>query len=168
MIGMMVTAQINPQAKFPMRDAREAVLQPLRGELEAERQARQALEARLTAREEREAAAERQRQEDDMMSRLTGIKTKRGFSDDMMQRVIDRMRENNNPDVDAAAALVAESVPKPPPVAGNDFLPQSVDPYGVSSGDEKWAALHKNSDQWLTSELRAIARDPEFARLGNQ
>lgn len=167
-----LVAQINPQAKFPMRDAREAVLEPVRGELEKERKAREALEARLAAREEREAAAERQRQEDDMLARMEAIKSKRGFSDDLMQKVIDRMRANNNPDVDAAAAYVAESVPKPGPALGNDFLPQHVDPLGLNGNKDYYDGLMdtgpQGADRWLDKTLRNMVRDPEFARLGNQ
>ena len=73
---------------------------------------------------------------------------------------------DHNGVVEAAAAWVAESVPKPAPAAGYDYLPSTVDPFGTASKDETWAALHKSPDQWLTAELRSIVRDPEFTRLG--
>lgn len=157
---------VNPQAKFPMRERREAIAAPFMGELEKERKAREALEAKIAAREEREAAEAQAKHEAALLERMEKVKAKRGFSDEMMQRVMDRMRDNNSPDVEGAAAFVAESVPKPAPATGHDFLPTTVDPYGATSGDEKWKALHANSDQWLTNELRAISRDPEFAKLG--
>jgi hypothetical protein len=83
-----------------------------------------------------------------------------------MDRVMSRMREKNNPDVEAAAAWVVESAPKPPPATGYDYLPSTVDPYGTASGDKAWEGLHKDPQQWMTAELRAIVRDPEFARMG--
>ena len=163
-----LVAQINPKAEFPLRATREAALKPVMTELEKERARIAALEAKLSAREEAETAAAAARQEAELLAKINDVKTKRGFSDEMMQRVMDRMRANNNPDVEAAAAWAAESVPKPAPATGNDFLPTTIDPYGSTSGDEAWAALHKNPDQWLTNELRAISRDSEFIRLGNQ
>ena len=161
---------INPEAQFPLRDQREALMAPVRGELERERKAREVLEARLAEREAREAAEAQSRQEAAMMDRIQSVKTKRGLSDEAMERVYARMREQNSPDVEAAAAYVADSLPKPGPQTGayDRFLPQTVDPFGSTSGDEQWAALHKNPDGWLTDKLRSIAHDPEFARLGQQ
>lgn len=157
---------LNPQAEFPYRQQREAVLGPVMGELEKERARVAALEEKWNAREAAEAQRETKRQEDELLARMEAVKSKRGLSDDAMQRVMDRMRANNNPDVEAAAAWVAESVPKPAPAAGYDYLPSTVDPFGTASKDETWAALHKSPDQWLTAELRSIVRDPEFTRLG--
>jgi len=161
-----LVAQVNPQAQFPDRARREALLQPVMGELEKERAARAALEARLTAREEKEAAREQQSQEAALTARLAAVRDRRGFSEETMGKVIQRMRDQNNPDVDAAAAWVAESVPKPPPATGHDFLPTGVDVYGSQGNDKKWESLHANPDRWLTQELRNISADPEFARLG--
>jgi chemotaxis protein histidine kinase CheA len=158
---------INPEAKFPARERREAILAPVMDELSKERKAREALEAKMAAREEREAEAERNSKEQAILDRLNSVKAKRGFSDEMMEKVISRMREQNNPDVDAAAAYVSESIPKAPPATPYaDLLPSNVDPYGSVSGDERWAALHKDPNRWLSDEIRAIAKDPEFARLG--
>lgn len=158
---------INPEAKFPARERREAILAPVMDELSKERKAREALEAKMAAREEREAEAERNSKEQAILDRLNAVKAKRGFSDEMMEKVISRMREQNNPDVDAAAAYVSESIPKAPPATPYaDLLPSNVDPYGSVSGDERWAALHKDPNRWLSDEIRAIAKDPEFARLG--
>ena len=162
-----IISQVNPDAKFPYRERREAFFGKMNEELEKERTARKALEDKIAAREAKEAADATVQSEARMVAALEAEKAKRGFSDEMMQRVMDRMRDNNNPDVAAAAAFVAESVPKPPPAQGYDFLPTTVDTYGSVSGDDKWKKLHANSDQWLTDELRSIARDPEFARLGN-
>lgn len=162
-----LVSQLNPQAQFPNRQQREAVLAPVMSELEKERARVGALEAKWAAREEAEAAREAKRAEDALVSRMESVKRQRGLSDEAMDRVMQRMRENNNPDVEAAAAWVAESAPKPPPVSGYDYLPATVDPYGTASGDKAWEALHKDPQQWLTAELRSIVRDPEFTRLGS-
>lgn len=161
-----LVATINPNAQFPGRAQREAVMQPVMAELEKERSARAALEAKITARETAEAEAAQRAQEEALTARLANVQKARGFSEEAMQRVIGRMRDQNNPDVDAAAAWVAESVPKPAPATGHDFLPSTVDVYGSDGTDEKWKALHDNPQRWQTAELRNIVNDPEFLRLG--
>lgn len=161
-----LVSQINPDAKFPQRDMRNAILQPVEARLEAEQTARKALEDRLNARDAADAEARTARDQDAMMTRISAVKAKRGFSDDAMEQVIQRMRDNNNPDVEAAAAWVADTLPKPGPATGHDYLGGSVDVFGSQSETEQWKGLTANPDKWLTNELRTIARDPDFARMG--
>ena len=81
-----------------------------------------------------------------------------------------RQGKRSDHGVDAAAAWVAESIPKPLPTSGHDYLPSTVDVFGSSATDPAttaWKGLHENAQQWQTEELRAIVRDPEFLRLGN-
>jgi hypothetical protein len=170
----------NPQAVFPGRAAREAIVTPLmsavdqkaselQAKLDAESAARGALEQKWNDREAAEAEQRAKAEETALQTRIESIQAKRGFSDETMKRVLDRMREQNNPDVDAAAAWVAETIPKPLPASGHDFLPSTVDVYGSSASDPKetaWKNLHENPTQWQTNELRSIVKDPEFLRLG--
>lgn len=161
-----IVATINPNAQFPGRQAREAVLQPVMAELEKERAKFTALEARIAAREAKEAEADQRNQEADLTGRLESVRAKRGFSEEMMTKVITRMRDQNNPDIDAAAAWVAETVPKPGPAVGHDFLPSTVDAYGSSGANEVWKPLHDNPQRWQDDMLRNLKNDPEFLRLG--
>lgn len=162
--------KINPSADFPMRRAREAVLAPVMSELEKERARVAALEEKWASREKADAEATQRRAEDEMLSRIEKVKARRGFSDDMMATVLQRMRDQNNPDVEAAAAWVAESVPKKAPAAGHDFLPSNVDPLGLSTHTDFYEGLMdtgpQGADRWLDKTLRGIVRDPEFARMG--
>lgn len=175
-----IIKDLNPDAVFPGRAAREAIVNPLmsavdkraeelNAKLEAEAAARGELQAKWDARETAEAEAKQKAQETALTNRLTEIQSRRGFSDETMQKVLERMRENNNPDVDAAAAWVAESIPKPLPTSGHDYLPSTVDVYGSSEdpATTAWKGLHENAQKWQTDELRAIVKDPEFLRLGN-
>lgn len=161
-----LVSRINPAATFPQRDMRNAILQPVEARLEAEQAARKVLEDRLNAREAKEAEAATLADQNAMMSRINAVKAKRGFSDEAMEQVIQRMRDNNNPDVEAAAAYVADSLPKPGPATGHDYLGGSVDVFGSQSETDQWKGLTANPDKWLTNELRTIARDPDFARMG--
>lgn len=160
-------ATVNPDAKFPHREQREALLAPALKRLDEESKKRQALEEKWADREKTEREAAEKQQENALAARLDAVRDRRGFSEEAMQKLMQRMRDQNNPDVDAAAAWVAEQSPRPGPQVGqNDFLPRSVDVYGANSGDKAWEGLHKNPDGWLTQELRNIAVDPEFAKLG--
>jgi hypothetical protein len=176
-----VIAKHNPQATFPAKAAREAIVTPLMGEvektrvalearLEAEATARAELQARLDARDTREAEAAQRDHDAALTRQIEQIKAKRGFSDEAMDRVLARMRETNNPDVDSAAAWVAETIPKPLPVTGHDYLPSQVDVYGGITDDanKAWDGLREDPTKWQTQELRSIVRDPEFLRLGQQ
>ena len=176
-----IIAKHNPQAQFPARAAREAITTPLMGEvdkvraetaaqLETERTARTELQARLDKREADELAAAQRAQDSALTDQINAIKTRRGFSDETMERVLNRMRETNNPDVDSAAAWVAESIPKPLPATGHDYLPSQVDVYGGITDDanKAWDGLRQDPTKWQTQELRDIVRDPEFLRLGQQ
>lgn len=175
-----IIKDLNPEAVFPGRAAREAIVNPLmsavdkraeelNAKLEAEAAARGELQAKWDARETAEAEARQKASETALTNRLTEIQSKRGFSDETMQKVLERMRENNNPDVDSAAAWVAESIPKPLPTSGHDYLPSTVDVYGSTEdpATTAWKGLHENAQKWQTDELRAIVKDPEFLRLGN-
>ena len=170
----------NPHAVFPNRANREALLAPVneaiervraetRAEVEAAKAEAKAVSDKWAAREAAEAEAAQQRQTAAITDQINAVKSKRGFSDDMMGKVLDRMRTQNSPDVEAAAAWVAESIPKPLPASGHDYLPSQVDVFGSSDpANEAWKQLHDNPSGWQTQELRNIVKDPEFLRLGNQ
>lgn len=174
-----VVKALNPNAVFPGAKAREAVMAPVKAEIErvraeskAEIDAALALaktaQERLDAREAKEAAAAQAQSDAQMLAQLNAIRSKRGFSEEKMQEVLARMKEQNNPDADAAAAWVAESIPKPLPAAGHDYLPSTVDVYGSSQdpATTAWKGLHENPTAWQTNELRSIVKDPDFLRLG--
>ena len=174
-------SKVNPQAVFPARASREALLAPVNaavekvrteitGQLTAAEERAAKLQERLDARDAREAEQAAKAQETALETQLKSIQSRRGFSDETMQAVLTRMREQNNPDVDAAAAWVAETIPKPLPASGHDYLPSQVNVYGGITDQENkaWDGLRENPTGWQTQELRNIVRDPEFLRLGNQ
>ena len=163
-----IIQELNPNAKFPGRAVREAAYAPVNAALEEERAARLKLEERLNAREKADQEAADKRAEADIEARIEGVKRQHGFSDEAMEKVIGRMREKNNPDIEAAAAYVAGTMPRATPAIGNDGLPRNVDNYGFGTGDEAWKGLHANPDRWLADEIRKTVADPEFLRLGNQ
>jgi hypothetical protein len=165
-----IIKKVNPNAVFPNRASREALLAPVNemvtqvrtetaAQIEAANARAAAIEAKWAAREEKESAAAAAAEQAALEQRVLAIQTKRGFSQETMDKVLARMRDQNNPDVESAAAFVAESIPKPLPASGHDYLPSQVDVYG---------GITENPTGWQTQELRNIVRDPEFLRLGQQ
>jgi hypothetical protein len=154
---------VNPAASFPGRDLAESYVQPALTEAAAARaEAKEAKEALAADRAERAEQAQIAKLE----ARLEAARKKYGWADDTIaQQVLKRMQEQNSPDVDAAAAFVNESLPKPPPVnrATSDYLPSQVDLYGSQSKDEGYRKLHENPWGYFDGEVRSVLADPSLA-----
>lgn len=155
--------QVSPDAQFPARDLAESYLAPHLERLTAAEADAKAARAELAAdRAEREQAA----LTDKYTRRLDTAQKKYGFDDAARDQVLQRMRDNNSPDVEAAAAFVNESIPKPPPMnrsIADGFVPAKVDLYGSQSKDKAWENLHANPDKFFDDEVRAIMSDPALA-----
>jgi hypothetical protein len=155
--------QVNPNATFPGRDLAESYVAPAVAEAAAARaEAKAAREELEKDRAERAEATQIAKLE----GRLEAARKKYGWADDTIaQQVLKRMQEQNSPDVDAAAAWVNESLPKPPPVnRGNtDYLPQTVDLYGSQSRDKQFEKLHDKPWSYFDDEVRSVLNDPSLA-----
>lgn len=83
-----------------------------------------------------------------------------GLTEEGKTKLINRMQETGSFDPEAAAALVARSMPKPADV-GPTFLDTRTDFFKPGQDDEKLALLHRNPQAYEDAELREFARDPE-------
>lgn len=160
-----------PDAKFADTELFEARTRPIQDRIDQERQAREALQAqidemkkaeadRLTAAETAKKEAEDKRFEQDIAKRLDAVKKKYGFQTEALEAVWKRMQEQNSPDVESAAAFVSETTRKPPPLTGPNYLPASVDMYGLQKQDDKYALLHANPWSYFDNEVRDIVANP--------
>ena len=93
-------------------------------------------------------------------SRLDAVRKTKNFTDEGMKKVIDRMKEHNNPDVEAAAAWVLSQEPKAPTQSA--FAPQTMDVFGSGSGDKEWADLNKNPVGYFDKVCAEILNDPQY------
>jgi len=152
--------RVNPEAKFERSEIAALYTKPIQDELATTREELAALKKQ--AEEERAARAEHDR-EAKLMERLTKAQRKHGFDEATMTKVMERMREQNNPDVEAAAAFIAESVPKPAPVAGNNTFPGTLDVYGTQSKSEEFKGFHDNWRTAFDGEVRKILADSSLA-----
>lgn len=101
-----------------------------------------------------------QREEANFTSRLEAVRKAKHFTDEGMKKVIDRMKEHNNPDVEAAAAWVLSQEPKVPTQSA--YAPQTMDIYGSNSGDKKWEELNRNPVAFFDKEVLEILNDPQY------
>jgi hypothetical protein len=163
-----------PDAKFADSELFEARTKPIQERIDQERQAREALQAqidemkkaetdRLTAAEAAKKEAEDKKFEQNIANRLDAIKKKYGFQAEAMEAVWKRMQEQNSPDVESAAAFVSETTRKPPPLTGPNYLPQSVDMYGLQRQEDSYTLLHQNPWAYFDREVRDIVANPDKA-----
>lgn len=101
-----------------------------------------------------------QKEEASFASKLDTVRRTKNLTDEGMKRVIDRMKEHNNPDVEAAAAWVLSQEAKHPTKTA--YSPQTMDLYGSNSGDKKWEELNRNPMAFFDREVAEIMNDPQY------
>lgn len=109
------------------------------------------------------------KEENALRAELDSIQKKEGFTDEGMKKVIDRMREKNNPDVEAAAAWVKSKEPKPTPTTNTHNFAQSKFKGssltgGGEEGEKAWDSLTKNPDDYFDSIVNDVLNNPENSR----
>lgn len=154
--------EIEPNANFPELDAEDQFVAPVREEVSGVRKDVQGLTDRLdkliqqgTDRDAESALA----------SDFSAVQKKYGFTEDGLRKVMTRMQEHNNPDVESAAAWVNEGIPraKPASATGTNHLPQSFNLKTMFNGsddaDERAASVSKDPWAFFDSEVRSILNE---------
>lgn len=118
------------------------------------------MEAKLA---ERDKKTEEDRQFSDLSDRLAKAVKQYRLTDEGMQKAIDRMKEQQSSDVEAAAAWVAEQAPKPQPSQSSNILPGKIDAWGTQSKDPQFEQLHSNPMGYLDDVIRDVLNDPALA-----
>jgi hypothetical protein len=147
-----------PETKLP-EEAAEPLVAPLRAELEAMRAEREAERAERKAEKEEADQAKAQANLDSM---LTNARNRYNLTDDGFDKMVARMKEQNNyTDADAAAAWVAQQAPKP--TAPGPYLgPQDINLFGSSEKNEAFELLHRDPmGKFLDNEFREFTADPD-------
>lgn len=153
----MIKAEL-PEAKMPDLDLIDEVSKPFDeriGKLE------KTLSEEREERNKEKLAAKDKEEEGSLRGQLDNIKKEYGFTDEGLQKVIARMQEKKNPDVEAAAAWVAKQEPKAKPTATSEYLPQTMNLYGTNEKDETWEKLHKNPMKYFDDTVTEILNNPD-------
>jgi hypothetical protein len=96
---------------------------------------------------EYQTKAQQRDAEADLRKKLGDVQTRFGLSDAGMQGVIKTMQERQIADVEAAAALYRDNLPKTPPVsASSRMFDNRADMYGTTRQDERWEKLHTDEE----------------------
>lgn len=152
--------EINPNAQFPASDLAESYLTPVREQLEQTN--KKLAETSENFHKYRQEQEERE-QIAAFTKRLDSASKKYGFDEKRREAVLKRMAEQNNPDLEAAAAYIYDAEPKPPPVNARTSDPHfggKIDLYGSVSKSESWKDLHENQDKFWRDVVEDVLTNP--------
>lgn len=160
-----------PDAIIPEVDSARA-LRSAREELQAEFDAktktlRDEIDADRKARTEEKEAAEREKAEKKFSDQVDATKRKYQLTPEGMEKVFARMKEMNNPDVEAAAAWVTDHQQQAKPTDASNYSPTEMNLYGSAHHDSQWEELNKNPLRWGGNEISKMLDDFNNGRAGN-
>lgn len=152
---------LDPSLDIPEIDLIDNVTKPRDEKIEAVEKNAKELREELAAFKE---SLKTEKEEAKFTETLDSVKKKGGFTEEGWQKVIKRMQEKNNPDVEAAAAYVKSLEPAPKPSASSNLLPQGKNMWGTTGKDDAWAELNKNPERFAEEEITRIIEAPENYR----
>ena len=154
-----------PNANIPevdaIRTARNAESAILTKVEAANKSALDRIEAFEKAQRERDEKDINAKAERDFASEVDATKKKYQLTAEGMEKVFSRMKEKNNPDVEAAAAWVTDHEPKQDPIMSSNYSASNLDVFGASSGDKEFEEINKHAfdGKWFDKEVRKINED---------
>ena len=156
--------KIQPDLKTP-EDITDSVVAPINARAEEAEKMAKATSERLD-----KFLAETKDKDDTATLRadLSAAQKKFRLDDEGLTKVMKRMKEKNNPDVEAAAAWVAASAPKPQPIADHGMSSISADLFGTTKKDPISEARQSGGDPfrpggWFDQEAIKILNEPAEA-----
>lgn len=154
-----------PNANIPELDAVREVRKSEADILTKVEAKEKALESRIEAFEK----AQKEKEERDVEKQSTKVfeaeveatKKKYQLSPEGMEKVFARMKEKNNPDVEAAAAWVTDHAQAAAPTGHSGYNDAPFNPYGAKGEDKDWELLNKNpwDGKFAEQEISRIQRD---------
>ncbi len=105
--------------------------------------------------------ANKEREEKSFAREVKDAQDKYRLTDAGMQAAFDRMKAQNNPDVEAAAAWVASNIDKAEPVSGSGYSPHN--PFGINQPESHYELLNKNPFDGKFAEAEIAKINQDFA-----
>lgn len=105
--------------------------------------------------------ASKEREEADFSRAIKDAQDRYRLTDAGMQAAFERMKAQNNPDVEAAAAWVASNITKAEPVAGSGYSP--INPFGINQPEAHYDLLNKNPFDGKFAEAEIAKINQDFA-----
>lgn len=156
--------------KVPELDTIERVTKPYDDKLSGLSEENKKLKERLDKWESDNLNAKEERE---LSAQLESIKKEHGFDDEGMQKVIKRMQDKKNPDVESAAAWVKNQMPKPQiTTSSNNFSASKFKGASLTGGGEEgekaWNTLLKDAntggDEFFNSVVNDVMNNPTEQR----
>lgn len=146
--------------KFPDTKIVDDVVAPFVEPLQA---ANKVLQDRLDKVEEERAkeraAWEEQQNKTTFESQVEAARKAYSLTDEGFHKMLDRMKEQNSPDAEAAAAWVASKTPAP--IKGPTWAPQDLNLFGSKSAEEGMAKLHNDPVGYQDEQLAEFFKNPD-------
>ena len=150
--------ELVPDAKFPELDIVASATTPILEKLEEQTKLSKTLADRLDSWEKNQKDG---KEEAELQSQLDRVKKTYSFTPEGMQKLVERMKEKNNPDVEAVATWVAAQERKARPVTDSALMPSALNLYGSKTPDDNWKALNEDPIGWADQEILKVMQ--EFA-----
>ncbi len=150
--------EVDPDLSFPELDLIEKVKAPYDEKIKSLEETTSKV---VKEWDEYKTSEKNSKEERSIKKELEAAQQEYSFTDDGMQKVVSRMKEKNNPDVEAAAAWVASKQPKAQPSASSNFTPGKMNLFGSATKDDAWADLNKDPMGAFDKEVDNIFNNPE-------
>lgn len=162
-----ITKEKWPDANIPELDAIKSVRKAESDILARVDAKEKSLEERISAfeksREEEKKAEKEAKEAARFESDVESTKKKYQLSADGMEKVFQRMKDKNNPDVEAAAAWVTDHMQSASPTGQSGQSPELFNPFGSRAEDKRWELLQKNPFDGRFAEMEIAEIQANFA-----
>ena len=152
--------KLDPKLNFPELDIEDRTNKIVEEKYGALEKMNKELSEKIAAKEK----ADKERDEETgLRSQLDKVQKDFSFTDEGIKKVVDRMRDKNNPDVEAAAAWVRSQEPAPKAAKTTPgYLPDSMNLFGSQSKDEGWKKWHVDPMKAFDEEVQSVMSDPQY------
>lgn len=107
-------------------------------------------------------ASNRKREDADFTQQIKDAQNRYHLTEAGMQAAFDRMKAQNNPDVESAAAWVASNIEKASPVSGSGYTP--VNPFGINAPEPHYELLNKDPFDGKFAEAEIARINADYAQ----
>lgn len=105
--------------------------------------------------------ATKEREDHDFSRAIKDAQDRYRLTDAGMQAAFQRMKDQNNPDVESAAAWVASNIAKAEPVSGSGYAPHN--PFGINKAESHYELLNQNPFDGKFAEAEIAKINQDFA-----
>jgi hypothetical protein len=146
--------------EYPETKIVDDIVAPFVAPLEAQNKALQARLDKIEEERAKERAAwEESQHQTTFQSQIEAARRSYSLTDEGFNKMLDRMKEQNNPDAEAAAAWVASKTPAP--IKGPTWAPQDLNLFGSKTEEEGMRELHNDPVGYQDRQIAEFLKNPD-------